>query len=282
MPLHAGVAAAIVCPITNAIDPQRFYWGLVGVMITLFGTNTTHERLRKFGHRMAGTIAGAVLGIALLHLIGPGHVYWTLAVIVGGLAFGAWGMQRQYGYWVLGLVTALVQVYGLTSPYGSMDHLLTERLVDNGVGILVATACAALIFPVSNRKIVQEAERGYVSALEHLVSQVVLRWEDPEAPVRLRGAARGVDAALFQVRAVARPLVRMPLGVRGRGGENRLALLTTATGHARALAAAADVDIDLAPRLAERVQRITGTFVESLRALDRYFATEEAEGTWYG
>ncbi|MFG2223541.1 FUSC family protein [Streptomyces sp. NPDC048644] len=280
VPLHAGVAAALVCPLSDAIDPQRFYWGLVGVMITLFGTNTTHERLRKLAHRMAGTIAGAVIGIVLLHVIGHGHIYWTLAVIVAGLAIGAWGMQRQYAYWVVGLVTALTQLYGMTTPYSGMDHLLAERLLDNALGILIATACAALIFPVSSRKIAQEAERGYVSALEHLVSQIVLRWENPEAPVRLRGAARGVDAALFQVRGVLRPLVRMPLGIRGRGAENRLALLANATGHARALAAAADIDIDLAPHLGERVGRITTTFVESLHALDRHAAGGDQAGTW--
>ncbi|MFD7920058.1 FUSC family protein [Streptomyces sp. NPDC059740] len=279
LPLHAAVAVAIVCPITDWIDPRRFYWGLVGVMITLFGTNTTQERLRKFGHRMVGTIIGAVLGVVLLHVIGPGHVYWTLAVIVAGLTFGAWGIQRAYAYWVIGLVTALVQLYGMSTPYNGMEHLLAERLLDNGLGILIATACAALIFPVSSRKIAQEAERGYVSALEHLISEIVLRWKEPEAPVRLRGAARGVDAALFQLRSVARPLVNMP-GVRGRGAQNRLALLTTATGHARALAAAADIDIDLAPHLAERVERITGTFSESLAALDRHFATGDTDGRW--
>ncbi|OON82694.1 FUSC family protein [Streptomyces tsukubensis] len=279
-PLHAGVAAAIVCPITDAIDPQRFYWGLVGVMITLFGTNTTHERLRKLAHRMAGTVVGAVIGIALLRLIGPGHIYWTLTVIVAGLSIGAWGIQRQYAYWVVGLVTALVQLYGMSTPYDGMDHLLAERLLDNGLGILIAIACAALIFPVSSRKITQEAERGYVSAVEHLISQTVLRWREPEAPVRLRGAARGVDAALFQIRGVARPLVRMPMGVRGRSPDNRVALLSTATGHARAFAAAADMDIDLPAAIRDRVERITELFAESLQVLDRHFATGEAGGTW--
>ncbi|WP_406136092.1 FUSC family protein [Streptomyces sp. NBC_01089] len=280
VPLHAAVACAIVCPITDAIDPRRFYWGLVGVMITLFGTNTTPERLRKLAHRMVGTAVGAVVGIWLLHVIGPGHVYPTLLVIVAGLTLGAWGMQRQYAYWVVGLVVALVQLYGMTTPYSGMDHLLAERLLDNGIGILVATACAALIFPLSTRKVAQEADRGYVAALEHLVTQIRERWEDPEAPVRLRGAARGVDAALFQVRSVARPLVRMPIGVRGRGAENRLALLATATAHARALAAAADVDIDLGPRLTGHVERITQTLLDSLRELDRHFSTGEPEGTW--
>ncbi|MDQ0797818.1 FUSC family protein [Streptomyces sp. B1I3] len=280
-PLHAGIAAAVVCPITDAIDPHRFYWGLVGVMITLFGTNTTHERLRKFGHRMAGTVIGAVIGVALLHLVGPGHVYGTLTIIVAGLTFGAWGMQRAYALWVVGLVVALVQLYGLTTPYEGMDHLLGERLVDNGLGILVATACAALVFPLSSRRITKEAERGYVSAVDGLVSQLALRWEDPDAPVRLRGAARAVDSALFQVVSLARPLVRMPLGVRGRDADNRTALLTTATGHARALAAAADMDIDLAPRSAERFALITTTLTCSLQALDRSLATGDPEGCWH-
>ncbi|MFD4978924.1 FUSC family protein [Streptomyces sp. NPDC058383] len=279
-PLHAGIAAAIVCPITDAIDPHRFYWGLVGVMITLFGTNTTHERLRKFGHRMAGTVVGAVIGIALLHLVGHGHVYVMLAIIVAGLTLGAWGMQRAYALWVVGLVVALVQLYGLTTPYGGMDHLLGERLLDNGLGILVATACAALIFPLSGRRITREAERGYVSAVDELVSQLALRWADPDAPVRLRGAARAVDSALFQVVSLVRPLVRMPLGVRGKDADNRTALLTTATGHARALAAAADIDIDLAPRQAERFARITAVLTGSLQALDRSLATGEPQESW--
>ncbi|MFF4752164.1 FUSC family protein [Streptomyces sp. NPDC002514] len=279
-PLHAGVAAAIVCPIADAIDPQRFYWGLIGVMITLFGTNTTPERLRKFGHRMAGTAAGAAIGVLLLHLIGHHHVYWTLAVIVLGLSFGSWGMQRAYALWTTGLVVALVQLYGLTTPDGGMDHLLGERLLDNGIGILVASACAALIFPLSTRTIVREAEHGYVQAVQNLLAQISARWEEPDSPVRLRGAARAVDVALFQVNEVSRPLVRMPLGVRGRRPQHRLALLATAAGHARALAAAADIDIDLSPRLSERVRLITHAFTDSLRALDHHLANGTAQGVW--
>ncbi|MFI6873927.1 FUSC family protein [Streptomyces sp. NPDC050400] len=280
VPAHAAVAAAIVCPVADAIDPHRFYWGLVGVMITLFGTNTTHERLRKFGHRMVGTAVGAVLGLVVLHLIGRDHVYATLTVIVLGLSFGAWGMQRAYACWVTGLVVALVQLYALTTPDSAMDHLLGERLLDNGIGILVATACAALIFPLSRRTVVKEAERGYVVALAQVVQQVEERWAGPETPVRLRGAARAVDAALLQVRSVARPLVRMPVGVRGPAAEHRVALLATATGHARALAAAADIDVDLAPRLADRARLVTQTLVASLKELDRFFATGEPEGAW--
>ena len=79
------------------------------------GTNTIPERLRKLGHRVVGTAVGAVIGIALIHLIGPGHVYWTLLVIVAGVSLGVLGLERQYVYFVTGLVTALVQLYGMTT-----------------------------------------------------------------------------------------------------------------------------------------------------------------------
>lgn len=57
-------------------------------------------------------------------------------------------------------------------------------------------------------------------------------------------------------------------------------LLTTAAGHARVLAAAADGDIDLSPRLSERVQLITHIFADSLRALDHHLAHATAQGVW--
>ncbi|MFH8812224.1 FUSC family protein [Streptomyces hygroscopicus] len=278
-PLQAGTAAAITCPLADAINGQRFSWGLIGVLITLFGTNTTHERLRKLVHRVVGTAVGAVIGIALLHLIGPGHTGWTLVVIVGGLTIGSWGLQRQYAYWVVGLVVALVQMYGLTTPYGGMDRLLAQRLVDNALGCAVATVCAAVIFPVSTRKVAREVQRGYLSATEHLVEQVALRWTDPGAPVRLRGAARALDAALLQVHSVLRPLVRMPLGGRGRGRESSLRLLNSATRHARTLAASADIDLRLTPEQIALVQRVREVFTGSLQALDRRVARDE-EGTW--
>jgi hypothetical protein len=280
LPLQTAVAIAIVCPIADAIDGAHFYWGVVGVLLSLFGVSTTSDRLRKLMHRLLGTVVGAVLGIGILHLTGPGHIYQTLAFIVVALSLGAWGMQRQYAFFVVGLVAALAQLYGLSTPWHSMDWLLTKRLIDNCLGMVIATACAAVILPVSTRKIAREAKRGYLSAVEQLIGQVAGRWRDPEAPIRLRGAARVVDAALFQVQSVLAPLVRMPLGVRGRRNENFLALLGTATQHAHALAAAADSDIDLAAPLRSRVERITEVFTDSLHVLREQISTGQRGGTW--
>ncbi|MEU6575249.1 FUSC family protein [Streptomyces sp. NPDC046805] len=279
-PLQAAVAGALILPLADAVNPDRYYWGIIGAMVVMQGTNTTRERLRKLGHRVLGTVAGAVIGIALLHLTGHGHIYWTLLVIVAGLTVSIACVQRRYAYMVTGLVVALVQVYGLATSYDAMDRLLTDRLVDNVLGMLVATVCAVLIFPVSTRKVAREAAHGYLSALEELIAQLADEWRNPGAPVRPRGAARAVEAALYQMKSVHQPLVRMPRGTRGRGADHLLGLLVTATRHVRSLAAIADVGGDLTPRLRADVERITEVLTTSLRTLDQQITTGGREGIW--
>ncbi|WP_435131492.1 FUSC family protein [Actinacidiphila sp. bgisy144] len=279
-PLQAAAAVAITVPLADAVNPARFYWGLVGIMITLLGNNTLSERLRKLVHRIAGTVVGAVIGVALVHLIGPGHIYWTLTVIVVAITLGTWGMKRQYGYWAVGLVTALVQMYALSTPTGQLDHLLTERVEDNGLGILVATLCASAIFPAPTRRVARESARVYLTAVTDLVHQVGERWADPETPIRLRGAALGVSNAMHQLQAVHRPVLRLPVGRRGRAADNLLGLASTATGHAKALATAADIDIDLSPPLRTRVRAVVDTMAGSLAALDRTVAGNGDGAVW--
>jgi uncharacterized membrane protein YccC len=281
LPLHAAIAGAIVCPIADVINAQRFYWALISVLFTYTGTITTHDRLRRLGHRVVGTVIGSVIGTALLHLIGPGHIYWTLLVVVVAVALGIGTVQRRYVFFAALLTVAFVQLYGLIlPPHTDMDWLLWQRVLDTLLGTAVAATCAAVIFPVSTRKVAREAQRGYLSALEQLIIQVTKRWKDPQAPVRLRAAARGVDGALFQAQSVIRPLIRMPRGVHGRSDEDLLALLGTATEHAHTLAAAADIDIDLAPHLYARLERIAQVFTDSLHALDQHIATGQPGGTW--
>jgi hypothetical protein len=279
-PLQMAIAAAITLPLADAVNGQHFYWGAIGVLIALKGVNTVPERVRKLGHRVVGTVVGSVIGIALVYLIGLAHPYWTLLVIVAAMSLGVLGMQRQYLFFVTGLVVALVQLYGMATPSGELDTLLTQRLVENGMGMAVATICAALLFPVSTPKVAREAEHGYLSALEQLVAQIAERWKSPDAPVRPRGAARGVNAAFYQMQSVVRPLIRMRIGTWSRGRDNLLALLGTATRHANALAAAADTDIDLPAQPRIQVERITEVFTNSLHALDRQLTTGQRDGTW--
>lgn len=279
-PLQIALAGMLTWPLVQAVDTGHAYWGLVGVLVALLGTNTTGERLHKLAQRAVGTIAGAVIGVVLLHLTGLDHPYWTSMIIVCGLSLGALGMQRSYSYMITGLVIALVQVYALSVPSSTdLTDLLPVRLADNVLGMLVATVCAALIFPVSTRRMRRQAVAAYVRAMERLISDVRDCWAGTGRPVRLRGDAREVDSLYHQVQALHEPLVRMPLSFRSRH-ESLLGLLRAASSHARSLATSADRDVALPPHLRAQVDHILRTLLGSLRSLHEDDATAPASPTW--
>lgn len=263
--LQAVVAVAVALPIGDALNPARFYWSAIGVIVVLAGTSTTGQRLKKTAHRVVGTILGAVLGIGFAQLLGTSHPVASIAVIVVALAVGSYAMGSVYAVWVTCLVTALVQLYKLSG--GNMEELMLYRLGENALGAVLAVCSAALILPIRTRAIVWEALRSHLEALDTLVSQAARRWTDPSAPVRLRNDARAVDAALFQLADVVTPVVRSPLtGGRGQLGD-LLSTASSATHHARLLSRQADADIVVDDPLRREIQQVVGTFSDSVRAI---------------
>ena len=196
--------------------------------------------------RVAGTALGAVIGIILLHLIGHGHNLLVLALIVVVVSVGVLGLQHYYFFFVTFLTIALVQLYAMSTP-DSGTRLAAGPAGDrerHGHGGGHAVCRAAL--PVDHAEgHTARPSTEYLNALEQLLTQIAERWRTPGAQVRLRGAARAVDAALYQIRSTVRPVIRLPVVTRNKGSDHVLALLGTAGGHARTLAATADIDIHL-------------------------------------
>ena len=277
-PLQVAIAASITVPLADAISPQHYYWGLIGVIIATMGPTTDPERVRKSLQRVIGTALGAVVGVVLLHLIGHGHPYPILTVIVVAMGIGIVGVQHYYTFFVIFLTAAITQLYGTYTSNSQIDWLMTQRVLENGLGLAVGSLCIALLFPLSNRAIVREATRGYLDALERLITQISERWSAPQAQVRLRGAARGVDAALYQVRSALRPAIEMPAIMRSTDADNLLAVLATTGGHARALAKAADVDVD--PQLRDKAEHVLAALGRSLQELRQHVTEGGKTGAW--
>ncbi|HSY16206.1 MAG TPA: FUSC family protein, partial [Jatrophihabitantaceae bacterium] len=279
-PLQVALACAITVPIADAISPPHFYWGIVGVLLAMLGPATTRERVRKTVHRLAGTALGATIGIIVVHLVGHGHSFLIVALIVGSVSVGVLGLQNFYFFFVTFLTIGLVQIYALSTPNSGINWLLTQRVIETGLGLVVGTLAVALLFPLTMRGVKYEAEHGYLNALEQLMTKVAERWSTPGAQVRLRGAARAVDAALYQIRSTLRPVIWIPVVTRNKDNDHLLALLSTADGHARTLAAAADIDLHLQPWGSGQIERIIDTLTASLKALDRRVTSGESGGTW--
>jgi uncharacterized membrane protein YccC len=163
--IQTAIAAAIVLPLSYALDPQRFYWGVIGVVIVYGGVATSHEQVRKLLRRGVGTVLGAVIGIALHHLIGSAQAdpWGTLAVIVVALSIGAYFISVNYAAFVTCLVIMLAQLYPLTAP-GGLDVLLAFRLAENLLGAAVGVLIALLVLPIRAHWITLCSRPGWSSA----------------------------------------------------------------------------------------------------------------------
>jgi uncharacterized membrane protein YccC len=148
--------------------------------------------------RIVGTIVGGVLGIGIHHLLGPGHSWWTLVIIVGALTIGAYNYSISYPAFVTFLVIALAQLYALDGE--KLDTTLLYRLGENATGAAIAAIIATLVLPVSTYSTVRTGVDGYLQALKTFANNLSAHLTDPD--VRIRSDVRAVDHALFQVKDV--------------------------------------------------------------------------------
>jgi uncharacterized membrane protein YccC len=206
--IQTAIATAIVLPLSYAFDPQRYYWGVIGVVIIGAGVATSHEQGRKLVKRGVGTVLGAVIGIALHHLIGSAQAdpWGTLAVIVVAMSMGAYFITVNYAAFVTCLVVTLVQLYALTAP-GGLDILLAYRLGENILGAAVGLLVALLVLPVPTGAVIRAGLHGYLQALRSFAADLGTHLVDPDTGVRLRGDSRALDHALFQTGLVVGHLV---------------------------------------------------------------------------
>ncbi|MCU1482064.1 MAG: hypothetical protein JWQ19_2850 [Subtercola sp.] len=267
--IQAAIAVAIVEPLAVWLGADRFYWGVIGVMVILAGTNSTHERVRKVLSRGVGTVAGGVLGILAVDALGTSHVWLSLALIVVCLAIGAYWFSSNYWVWVVCLVVAICQVYAFAGQFE--DALLPLRLAENMLGASVAVIVSLLILPVATGAMISSAVRRQLGAVGRFVREVEVAVSatatasssassssvsasssssgakaSAELP-RLRADARAIDQANYGLNAVMKPLVAVTSGGPYRRDAETRTLLYGITASARLLAAGAETSQPLSP-----------------------------------
>ncbi|GAA4681767.1 FUSC family protein [Frondihabitans cladoniiphilus] len=282
--IQAAIAVAITEPIAYAIDGQRFYWGVIGVMVVLAGTNSTHERLRKVGNRALGTIIGGVLGILFVALLGTDHVWWTLILVVVALTAGMYFFSRSYALWVIGLVVVLCQVYNYSGSF--TDELILYRLAENVLGALVAVGVSAVVLPVATGVMIRRAVIRHLASVRAFVEAAAagsVLETAAGSTARLRSASRAVDQATFQLEAVLKPLVRFPSGGGYRRDDATRTTLVAVASTIRSIAYRGERHAALSTVQASRLQEICSIMATSITALSEAVgatkAAPPAEGT---
>jgi uncharacterized membrane protein YccC len=157
--------------------------GVIGVVIIDAGVATSHEQGRKLVKRGLGTVLGAVIGIALHHLIGSAQAdpWATLAVIVVAMSAGAYFITVNYAAFVTCLVITLVALTALTAltAPGGLDILLAYRLVENLLEAAVGLLVALLVLPVPTGAVIRTGLHGYLQALSSFAADLGTHLADP-------------------------------------------------------------------------------------------------------
>jgi hypothetical protein len=204
--IRVAVAVAVASALGSIVSERRFYWAVLAVFVTFMGTNTSGEQVIKALHRLAGTIAGVLIGSLVANAIG--HSTWSLAVIIGALGLGTYFFKVSFAAFVTALTIALAQLYDQLGEYS--NHVLALRLEETAIGGAVAVAAAIWIFPTVTRRAACIAERAYLDSLADLLGRAGehLREQPGDAP--LSSSSRALDHAYQQLVATSRPLARHP------------------------------------------------------------------------
>src|SRR5215475_6849258 len=101
-------------------DLQNYSWAAYSGYMVMRGHIS--ESLLRGVLRMVGTLAGALLALGLVPLVGtsPAASGAALALVSGGALYGALASKRSYAWLFVGLTFAMVLLDKLKAPYGAV------------------------------------------------------------------------------------------------------------------------------------------------------------------
>ncbi|HWC38351.1 MAG TPA: FUSC family protein, partial [Acidimicrobiales bacterium] len=267
--IHMTVGLAIAIAAGDALSDSRFYWAMLAVYVTLMGTNNAGEQSRKALFRVAGTVAGVLVGIALADAVGH-HTDWAIVVVLAAQFFAFYFQRVNYALFVVGLVTALSQLYVQLGAFS--DSLLLTRLEETALGGAIAVLVVMTVLPLRTGHVGRVAIRHHLVAMASLVAHASEQLLGADDTAALRSDARALDTAHQALVATIEPLTQNPFGdLNRRAGE--FAGLTSAYRHyGRALVADLGTrpTLDKATRddLERACQTLNASIDELVRAVD--------------
>lgn len=146
--LQTVLAVVLAVAAADLFDLKDRWWVALSAYVVLRADLAV--MFRRCLERMAGTLVGAALAVALATLLLPhtGLIVPALAVVAGIGIYGMMGSPRAYS-WILGTVTALMVLCEATRV-PSLPQLALARIIDVATGV-GATLLVTAIFQIVAR-----------------------------------------------------------------------------------------------------------------------------------
>jgi len=234
--LQIGVASLIAITIGDAVDPRRFYWGLLATFLAFMATTNTGEQIRKALFRVGGTAIGIVVGDLAVHLGGT-NIVVVFALVVVSLFLGIYLIRINYMFMAIGITVTMSQLYVQLGEFSW--HLLLLRLAETAVGVGAVILTVLFVVPLRPQRVLTAGLLTYFEELQTLLTHIIttLRNRDEEQSAsRTRSDVRRLDAAYHALLTTAAPLRAGTFGRNSTQLTTILALASIARYYARDLA----------------------------------------------
>lgn len=225
----AGILAIIAGQIVSA---QRWYWAVLTAFFVFVGTSSSSETRMKAWTRIVGTMFGVAIGILLSYPL-RGHERFGLFVLMTCVFGAVYTVRWSNAFFTFFITIVIATIYILLGLF--TDELLALRLAETAVGGILGGIAAALLLPISGKRVLFNVTIEALKRLDETVTSAV-DFMDGDAGADPIEATRKLDDALqsarVQLEQVLSPL-RSPANLTY---ETRVALFTACANYARALA----------------------------------------------
>ncbi|CAN5390869.1 FUSC family protein [soil metagenome] len=216
--IQVAVATSAATILGELISPDRWYWAVLTAFLVFTGVSTRGEILTRAGHRIVGTIAGVVAGVALAAVVGNNQPLQMVLLVV--CVFCAFYLVTVAYAWLTFFVTVLLaMLYGLLGDFSV--QVLELRIAETAAGGIVGIASAYFIFSTGTRDTFVEKVTDYLDEMIDLIDAGIESVIAPGGETDLVAETRRLDNALQGVITAGKPLQMGPV-VRSRRGVQRL------------------------------------------------------------
>jgi len=148
--IKTALAMTIAYGIALSMDWDRPYWA--GFAVAFISLSTIGQSLNKGALRMLGTLLAFVVSLTVIALFAQERWWFMVALSawVGYCTYMNGGSKHQYFWYVAGFASVIICFDGGTNAANAFDTALL-RAEETGLGILVYSLVAVLLWPTSTR-----------------------------------------------------------------------------------------------------------------------------------
>ncbi len=228
--IQLGIALGAATALGDLLSGQRFYWAVIGAFVVFQGTSNTEEQIGKALSRIAGTLAGIVVGSGLVDLIGPHAAAWTIVAILASVLLGLYLQRADYAFLVIAITVTVSQLYVEIGDFS--NSLLLARLEETAIGAAVAAVVVLAVLPLHASRVARVALRDYLAAMASLLRHTCAALGGAEDAALLQGDTRTLNTAYWALASTIQSMRRIQPGGQSQRAGTAMAAATAARHYA--------------------------------------------------